>query len=54
MPKYDSNTKIERNKAIVEMVRRRPDFSLKEIGKIFGISGARIWLINKKWKGKLD
>ena len=54
MPKYDSNTKTSRNRDIVETVRKRPDYSLREIGKIFGISGARVWLINKKWKEKLD
>lgn len=47
-----SNTKTERNKAIVEMVRNRPDFSLREIGKMFKVSAQRVWLINKRWKEK--
>ena len=53
MPRYDSVRKIERNKAIVECANNHPDFSLKEIGKIFGISAVRVWVLLKKQKNRM-
>ena len=54
MPKYDSNSKTERNRLIVTLVRTRPDWSLKEIGQFFDppLSRQRVWLINRRWKEK--
>jgi len=43
----DSLRKIERDKALEDYVRANPHLSLKEIGKVFGISVSRVWQIRK-------
>jgi len=48
MAKYDRLRKLERNKALVEYATAHPELSLKEIGKIFGISAVRVWAILRK------
>ena len=48
MPRYDSVRKTERNKALIEYANNHPELSLKEIGKIFGISAVRVWAIQKR------
>ena len=45
MARYDSLRKLERNKALKEYAKSNPDLSMKEIGKIFGISESRVWRI---------
>ena len=50
MPKYDSLRKVERNAALQEYAQNHSDFSMKEIGNVFGISGPRVWVILKKIK----
>ena len=45
MARYDSLRKIERNKAIREYVETHSDLSYDEVGKVFGISGPRVWVI---------
>jgi len=52
MVKYQSNTKINRNKAIVTYKDENPNLSWKEIGEVFGISGARANKIYLKEKAK--
>jgi len=51
MPRYDSVRKTDRNKALVEYANNHPEMGLKEIGKIFGISAVRVWVILKKQRG---
>lgn len=49
MARYDSLRKLERNKALKEYAENNPDLSMKEIGKVFGISESRVWrLLNGK------
>lgn len=48
MPRYDSVRKTERNNALIECANNHPELTLKEIGKIFGISAVRVWAILKK------
>ena len=45
MVKYGSVTKTERNEALAQYTKEHPELSLKEIGKVFGISIARVWQI---------
>jgi DNA-directed RNA polymerase specialized sigma subunit len=45
MARYDGLRKIERNEALRKYAKAHPDLSLKEIGQVFNISGARVWRI---------
>ena len=54
MARYDSLRKLERNRLLTEYRKNNPSLSLKEIGKVFGISESRVWRIlhgNSKQKG---
>jgi len=48
MPKYDRNTKTIRNKHLADYAKNHPELSWRELGVIFGVSGARAWLIAKR------
>ncbi len=51
--KYSTNTKTDRNRAIVEMRKGRPELSLRDIAGIFCISKARVCkIIQKNSEGK--
>ena len=51
MARYDPLRKLERNLAIVQYVKERPDLSLREIGEIFGgLSPQLIWKICRAMK----
>jgi len=52
LPHYTLEDKAKRNKELVEMTENRLDLSWRQIGKEFGISGARAWVIYKRCKGK--
>ena len=54
MPKYDSLRKLERNKALKEYALNHPEFSFKELGFPFNISGPRVWVILKGKELKKD
>jgi len=43
--KYESVTKVERNRLLREYHQQHPELSLKEIGVIFGISKQRVYQI---------
>jgi len=45
MAKYDGLRKLERNRLLKEYRHANPELSLKEIGKVFGISESRVWRI---------
>ena len=46
MARYDPLRKLERNLAIVQYVKERPDLSLREIGQIFGgLTPQHVWKI---------
>jgi len=42
MPKYDTNTKRERNAEIVFLHKLQQELSLREIGDRYGISAERV------------
>ena len=54
MPRYDSVTKTDRNQAIRDMAKNRPDLTLREIGQIFRkddgkpLSAVGVWVIVNK------
>ena len=51
--KYQTNTKWQRNRDIVEYKKAHPELSIKEIGKVFGISTARVFqILNRAQNGK--
>lgn len=50
--KYESITKTTRNLAIVKLRKADTDLSLEDIGKLFGISKARVCAILKRYKSK--
>lgn len=52
MAKWDSVTKVERNRALVEYHNNHPELSLKEIGKVYEISAVRVWAIVKRYNQK--
>jgi len=54
MAKYDSLRKLTRNEALIKYAEENKDknLSLKEIGKVFGISPSRVYRILKKAKSK--
>lgn len=52
MAKYDSLRKIKRNKELVDYALRNLDLSMKEIGKIYGISESRVSRILQKQKAR--
>ena len=43
--KWDSMRKLKRNKELRQCAQRNPDWSLKEIAQVFGISRQRVWQI---------
>lgn len=45
MAKHDSLRKLARNQILKLYAKEHPDFSMKEIGGIFGISASRVWVI---------
>jgi len=49
---YKISDKEKRNKELVEVAENRLDLSWREIGEMFGISGARAWVIYKRCKGE--
>lgn len=54
--KYESNTKIVRNQAIVDIHENRPGLSYAKIGEMFGITRQRVSKIiirAKKTEGNL-
>ena len=53
MAKYDSKRKLERNEALVETYIKNNEWGLKEIGKVFEISPARVWQLIKEEEKKL-
>ncbi len=48
--KYDSNTKRQRNQQIITFRERNPEYSLEEIGRLFGITKQRAHQIIKRDK----
>jgi DNA-directed RNA polymerase specialized sigma subunit len=51
--KYQTNTKWQRNKEIVEYRKDHPELTIREIGKVFGISGSRVFqIIDRAQNGK--
>ena len=53
MPKYESLRKTARNKQLYEYyLQHKDDMSVRDIGKIFGVSGARVCQIVKDMRNK--
>ena len=50
--KYETNTKIERNKAIVALWKSNTNLSMKEIGGFFNITKQRVSQIIKRQIGE--
>ena len=48
MTRYATVTKTERNRAVVAMILEHPDWSTKEVGGVFGITGVRVGAILKR------
>jgi len=46
--KYESNTKVERNKAVIDFAKNHPDYALAEIAQVFNISRQRVFQILKR------
>ena len=40
--KYESNTKTERNRELVERHKNHPELAFRELAEIYGISKARV------------
>ena len=47
---YKLADREKRNEELVVLAKNRLDLTWKQIGQLFGISGARAWWINKRWK----
>jgi len=50
MARYDSNTKTQRNQALVDYAGAHPDLAMKEIALVFNISKQRVFQILSKGK----
>jgi DNA-directed RNA polymerase sigma subunit (sigma70/sigma32) len=48
--KYETNTKTERNKALIKYALAHPELSLKEVGQEFNICAERVRQILKRSK----
>ena len=48
MARYETVTKAERNRAVVATILEHPDWSTKEVGERFGITGVRVGAILKR------
>ena len=46
--KYESITKVNRNKAVIEYRQAHPELSLEEVGKVFGVTKQRVHQICKR------
>lgn len=54
MPRYDSVTKSQRNHEVLAFTQAHSNYSLKEIGRQFNLSGERVRQILKREKGASD
>ena len=50
MARYDKKKKLERNRELANYASRHPELSLEEIGREFGITRQRVWVILSKQK----